>query len=149
MSSFVVYDSQENSNIPKSGDYSTNNKHANYPPLMSDGRSLIASWQSSSFVENKYKNDNQIATNWQYRKFLTVNAKKIMKEEHENSLTDQGYYTKYPFDEENDKSNPPIFYKSLHENVYPIGRENTDLKTTYLSREQLNSKKITPEIVIK
>ena len=131
--------------VPKSNfGYNTNNKFANFPPLMSDGRALVASWQSSSFVDNKYKNDNAITTNWQYRKYLTINADKIIKDEYQNSLTDQGYYTKYPFDENSFPT--PKMYTSIHEDVYPIGKENTDLKSMYLSKEQLNSRKITPEI---
>jgi hypothetical protein len=139
--------SEEYMNSSKSNfGYNTNNKFANYPPLMSDGRALVASWQSSSFVDNKYKNDNKINTNWEYRKYLTVNANQIIKEEYQNSLTDQGYYTKYPFDEDTEPPTTPKLYSSFYENVYPIGRENTDLKSIYLSKEQLNSQKITPQI---
>lgn len=130
--------------IPKSTfGYNTNNKYNNFPALMSDGRSLVASHQSSTFVDNKYIKENFIKTNWQYRKFLELNSESIIKQNFEDALTDQGYYTRYPYD-----TNVPNPNKSatMNDDVNSIGYENVDLKNAYLSKEQLNAMKVAPQI---
>jgi len=40
----------------------------------------------------------------------------------------------------------PYLYESFMDNSKPFGSTNSDLKETYLSREQLQARKITPSI---
>ena len=62
--------------IPKSSlGYNTNNKYPEFPPLMSDGRSIISSYQPETVVNTELLHRNGIQTNWQYRKYLTENSK--------------------------------------------------------------------------
>ena len=42
--------------------------------------------------------------------------------------------------------NEPYLYKSLDDETKPFGYTSTDLKTNYLTREQLQSRKIAPSI---
>jgi hypothetical protein len=72
--------------VPESSlGYHSNNQYDNFPPLMSDGRALVASWQPESVINNQIIHENGIQSNWQYRKYLTHNANKIMKINYMNS----------------------------------------------------------------
>lgn len=135
--------------LPKSSlGYNTNNKYPIFPPLMSDGRSLTASWQPEAIINNELLKKTGIKTNWEYRKYLTNNANEIVKYNFTESCNDVGYYKRLYNDpnENNVISSTPYLYNSLLDNKNVLGVKNTDLKNLYLSREQLNSRKISPEI---
>ena len=137
--------------IPRSSlGYNTNNKYPEFPPLMSDGRSVTATWQPESTINADLIQSNNIQSNWQYRKYLTQNAQQIMEYNFRESSNDVGYY-KRPLDLPNIQSNlvtsfnqQPYVYSSPLDNTKPLGYTNSDLKETYLTREQLNARKIAP-----
>jgi hypothetical protein len=139
--------------VPKSSlGYATNNKYPEFPPLMSDGRSITASWQPEAVINDDLILSNNIKSNWQYRKYLTQNAKDIMEYNFRESSNDVGYY-KRPIDLPNMQSNlvsnmntTPYNFSSIHDTTKPFGYQNSDLKELYLSRERLDSRKIAPEI---
>ena len=54
--------------------YYTNNKYPEVPPLMSDGRAITAAWQHDAVTNAKLIEENNIKSNWAYRKYLTQNA---------------------------------------------------------------------------
>ena len=56
----------------------SNNIHFGYPPIMNDGRNY-ASWQPGAVINEQIRKDENITTNWQYRKYLTDNADSIIK----------------------------------------------------------------------
>lgn len=116
--------------IPKSSlGYHTNNKYSTFPPLMSDGRSIISTWQSQSQINNQLVKENNITTNWQYRQYLTNNALTIMEYNFRESANDTGFL--FPVSK--------TTISSIHDN--PLLLETSDLKQLYLTREQLNAKK--------
>jgi|1048.fasta_scaffold39961_3 hypothetical protein len=136
--------------LPKSTlGYNTNNKYPAFPPLMADGRALISSYQSNEVINNNILKNSGITSNWKYRQYLTQNAKEIIHYNFTEACTDAGYYSRIveptpvavhkPY-------NPPYLYANYMDNNHVIGIENTDLKQSYLSREQLNSRKIAPTI---
>lgn len=128
--------------IPKSSlGYNTNNKYPEFPPLMSDGRAITASYQPEAVANEFIIKNNNITSNWQYRQFLTKNAKQIIEQNSRESTNDSGYYIRY-----NDLNNysTPYLYDSQTENAKPFGYSSSDLKDLYLSKEQLNAKKISP-----
>jgi hypothetical protein len=139
--------------VPQSAlGYHTNNKYAAFPPLMSDGRSITASWQPESSINADLIQNNDIQSNWQYRKFLTDNAAQIMAYNFRESSNDVGFY-KRPIDLPNMQSNQvsglyqnPYMYASLADKSQPVGYMNSDLKDIYLSREQLDARKISPVV---
>ena len=57
--------------------YSTNNTYPEFPPLMSDGRPITATWQPESSINEDLIERNDIKSNWEYRKFLQKNAETI------------------------------------------------------------------------
>ena len=134
-----------NETLPKSSlGYNTNNQYPSFPPLMSDSRSLIASWQPETIINNNLIVDSGIKSNWEYRKYLTTHAVDIMKYNMTEACNDVGYYKRY--------TEPPAepiqsgyMYKSYMDTT-PSSVGTSDLKQLYISREQLNSRKISPGI---
>lgn len=130
--------------------YHTNNKYATIPPLMNDGRSLIATNQSNSVENAKLLQDNNIQSNWQYRQYLTKNAKHVMDSNYRTS-TDNGFIN-VPLDIPqigsnlaNYVQNVPYKFKSIIDKQDDNDNQS-DLKNTYLTREQLQARKISPVI---
>jgi len=125
--------------------YNTNNVYKNFPPLMSDGRSLVASWQPENIVNDDLIKTSGIYSNLDYRRYLQHMSKEIMTYNFTEACNDVGYYKRYaesPISSE--FHSRPYLFQSYMENKEVMGVENTDLRKNYLSREQLNSKKITP-----
>lgn len=137
--------------IPKSAlGYSTNNKYPEFPPLMSDGRSVIGSWQPESTENANLIESNHIKTNWEYRRYLTNNSQDVLEYNFRESCNDAGYF-KRPIDLPSVQSNvvsgmnaTPFLYNSVVDNRKPEGYEDSDLKQLYLTREQLDARKIAP-----
>jgi len=132
--------------------YHTNNKYSNFPPLMSDGRAIVASWQPESIINAELIETNKIKSNWEYRQYLQKNAKQIMEYNFHESANDTGYY-KRPIDVPSIQSNvvngphkAPYLFTSGLDSTKPFGYASSDLKEMYLSREQLESRKISPVI---
>ena len=140
--------------IPESSrGYHTNNKYSEFPPLMSDGRSVTATWQSESSINADLVENSGIKSNWEYRKYLTENAKKIMEYNFRESSNDTGYY-KRPVDIPSIQSNEvkgfhnqPYLYSSGTDQTKPFGYASSDLKELYLTREQLAARKMSPVVV--
>ena len=120
----------------------SNNIHFNYPPIMADGRNF-ASWQPGSVVNEKIREESGIKSNWQYRKYLMENADQIIKynqlgacEQSSGGIVNYGGQEKL--------NGTPFLYNSNLENSQPFGYENSDLKSSYLSRQQLQERMVTP-----
>lgn len=120
--------------------YQTNNRYKQFPPLMSDGRSLVSSAQKADTLNDRLLVENNITSNWKYRQYMIKNANTIMEINYKESLNDTGYIS-MPMKNTNNKSTP-YFFNSLNDNTKPY--ERTDLKELYLSREQMNAKKVIP-----
>jgi hypothetical protein len=132
--------------------YHTNNKYPKVPPLMNDGRSITAAWQPNATANSKIIADNNIRSNWQYRRYLTKNAKDIMVDNYILQSNDAGYNSR-PIDLPNIQSNQveyatttPYLFNSTLDSTMPFGTVSSDLKETYLTREQLYARKVSPVI---
>ena len=132
--------------------YSTNNQYSEFPPMMKDGRSIVSSWQPESHINKEIKKQNNIKSNWEYRQYLTKNAHNIMNKEFAESANDTGYNMKSS-QKPNIQSNEvtgfskyPYSFKSVLDETKPTGYVESDLKTQYLTREQLQSRQISPVI---
>jgi hypothetical protein len=125
----------------------SNNIHFNFPPIMADGRNF-ASWQPEAVVNERIQKQEDINSNWKYRQYLTNNAVHIMKYNNMEACYDLGI----PSHMETNKipsSNVPYLFQSNYDTGKPgFGYNNSDLKQPYLSREQLNSRMISPSINI-
>ena len=138
--------------IPQSSfGYGANNKYPEFPPLMSDGRSVIGSWQPESTENANLIEGNNIKSNWEYRRYLTSNSKDILEYNFREACNDVGYF-KRPIDLPSINSNTvsdykiPFIFRSILDTSKPQGYEESDLKNLYLTREQLNARKISPVV---
>jgi hypothetical protein len=84
-------------------------------------------------------------SNWEFRKYLTENAKSIIEQNQAESLNDVGYISRYSSAPEQ-SSSVPYYYKSYLDNTQTFGYQSSDLKQLYLSAEQLNARKMAPVI---
>jgi hypothetical protein len=119
----------------------SNNKQ---PPVMNDGRNF-ANWQPEAVINNKIQEKEGINSNWAYRNFLQNNASKIMKHNYLDAVEASGNIP--PNYVNKSSSNSPFIFNSTHDQSKPsYGYNNSDLKSNYLSREQLNARLIAPSI---
>jgi hypothetical protein len=123
--------------------YKTNNRFPVFPPLMQDGRSIISSWQPEAAINDRIVKNHGIQSNWQYRQFLNKNAKEILDHNFQDACNDTGFNTFTPAYYQN---GIPYHYRSIEDRTLPLGVQDSDLKEVYLTREQLEARKIAPEI---
>ena len=131
--------------------YKTNNKYPQFPPLMNDGRSITASWQHDAVTNATLIKDNNIRSNWEYRQYLTKNADKVAEQNFRESSNDLGYNNRFatvPNIQSNQfyGASGPAMYASILDDKQVLGHTTSDLKTTYLTREDLQSRKFSPVI---
>ena len=123
----------------------SNNIHFNFPPIMADGRNF-AQWQPDAVVNNRIQQKEGIKNNWSYRQYLQQNGLQIMNYNtteacYELGLDPHVQTGKTPSD------NVPYTFMSTFDTSRPgFGYCNSDLKNPYLSREQLNSRLVSPSI---
>lgn len=123
----------------------SNNIHFNSPPIMADGRNF-ASWQPEAAVNERIQKQEQITSSWKYRQYLTQNAVQIMKFNNLEACTELGLPS-HTLLNTTPSSNVPHLYKSNYDTNNPgYGYSTSDLKTPYLSREQLQSRMISPSV---
>jgi len=120
----------------------SNNIHFDSPPIMNDGRNF-ATWQSGSVINENIKKKANIKTNWDYRNYLTKNADTIMKT---NQLAACNDCCACPglLNPNQPISNSPYLYESCSAGGQPYGYHNSDLKTSYLSRSELQQRMVAP-----
>lgn len=140
--------------IPKSElGYTTNNQFPQFPPLMSDGRSVISSWNAESVVDKVFQqeygrellNIAPLNPNWAYRRYMQAHGYEMMGKNFVDTANDTGSQLPTPTSASKDR-NSPYLYSSLSENTKPSGYESSDLKDLYLTREQLNARMYAPKI---
>jgi len=124
--------------------YDSNNVYAGFPPLMADGRAVIASYQPDAVVNQQLIHDNGIKSNWEYRAYLQKNAKHVMETNFRAASNDVGYYDRWI--DYKMHSGQPVLYTSMTDGRRPEFYEDSDLKQTYLSREQLDAMKMAPTL---
>ena len=124
--------------------YKTNNQYPLFPPKMADGRSIISSWDPESVVNHKFKEEqglyNSSNPNWSYRQYLQKNGYKIMEKNYQETANDSGSFIPNKF--EVTHKNSPEWFDSYSDNSKPKGYQDSDLKELYLTREQLNARKV-------
>ncbi len=102
--------------------------------------------QPEAIVNDKILNDANITSNWSYRQYLQKNAKHIMKYNTMESIYASGN-NPYTISETTQTNKSPYLYKSTHDINHPnYGFINTDLKQSYMTKRQMQSKMIAPYI---
>lgn len=108
-----------------------------FPPLMSDGRSIVASHQSTSIVD-KYLQEKGDFSSWEYRQYLQKNGQQVMKDNFREASNDCGYYRRLVQPQPGLGKQILSLYANNLDSGLPIENlDSSDLKQIYLSREQL------------
>ena len=130
----------------------SNNIHLDFPPIMHDGRNY-ANWQPGSVINDRLRNEANIKSNWEYRRYLCNNADTIIKVNQLSACGDccanTAQYTTQTTNANGatttqTSNNSPYLFKSCMDTTKPFGYENSDLKNMYLSDVNLQSRMVTP-----
>ncbi len=126
--------------------YKSNNRYDGFPPLMNDGRSIIASARSETLLHNSLLKQSGETNNAKYREYMVKNAKDIMETDFRNASNDIGYYERFidQISSNQTVSGAPYTFTGVFDNARPLGYSSSDLKSLYLSREQLEARRVAP-----
>ena len=114
----------------------SNNIYFDFPPIMSDGRNF-STFVPSSIVNDKIRKNNNLDSNFKYRRFLTKNATNLIKTNQVVACDECGPC----LNGIDPKFTNKYLYKSLQDKNIPYGYEKSNLKSIYLSRNELNRRK--------
>lgn len=120
--------------------YATNNVYPNHPAVMGDSRSLVASYQPEAILNDNLIKQSGVKSNWEYRKYLVDNSKEIAEVNFREACNDCGYFERFRPNERGEKNMIPnngVAYKDPS----VIQVEKSDLKSLYMSREELSQGK--------
>ena len=126
---------------------SSNNVYFELPPMMEDGRIFKQHKTESQKMHESMIEDNSIATNADYRKYLANNSNQIIMYNQVESYSQTGF--KPALFNNEPSSNTPYLFKSKTDPSKPVGYNESDLKNKYLTREQLQSQLTSPIIDLK
>jgi len=126
-------------------DSGSNNIHANFPPIMHDGRNY-ADWQPGAVISDDIRKQANITSNWQYRKYLIENADSIVKINQMEACDEScGTHAMYQAGPPVSNNTPYVFWSSKdNSQLNNYGYEHSDLKNLYLADTQLESRMVTP-----
>jgi len=116
-----------------------NNIHFDYPANMTDGRTFTA-WGSSYAMNETFKKTENISSNRVYKEYLIRNTDNIMKYNKSHAFN---YNCGVPVNQSTYHGTPYVF-KNSHDKSRPYGYADSTLKNMYLSRQELQSKMISP-----
>jgi len=122
----------------------SNNIHFNYPSIMMDGRNF-SSYDMAPLLDKTLKENANIRTNSEYRKYLQHNADSIIKNNQLSACQECGVYINI---KSNINNQSPYIFNSTLSKDQPYGYETSDLKNIYLSRSQLNAQKYSQRYII-
>lgn len=128
--------------------YHSNNRYDGFPPLMSDGRSIVANGKSEPLEHNALLKKQGMTNNAQYRDYMIKNAKQIMMSEYRNASNDTGFSEEGRFADyllasvasvpkAKDSKQMPYQGNQGQGSTDRITYKQSDLKDIYLTREQL------------
>jgi hypothetical protein len=94
---------------------------------------------------NSSLDEKSSINNAQYREYMVKNARKIMEADFRNASNDVGYYERFAdqIRQDNPASGTPYLYTSVEEKAQPLGYSESDLKSIYLTREELDARRST------
>ena len=124
----------------------SNNIHLGHPPLMSDGRNFITTHPDNQLNQDILV-ENRIMSNSDYRTYLTNNSEKIIANNQLEACSNSKCFRDFKRPQM-EGTNQPYFFASAFDNTTPFGYVSTDMKNVYLTREQLQSRKVAPTLKI-
>ena len=123
----------------------SNNILFNFPPIMADGRNY-ATWQPDAVINRRIQKQENIHTNWEYRRFLQKNGLQIMKYNNMEACYDLGLDPHVKSDRTPSENVPYVFKNTFDTSRPGFGYCNSDLKNPYLTSEQLNARLVSSNV---
>ena len=103
-------------------------------------------YQPESIVNSKLQQQSNIKSNWDYRKFMQQNATNIMKHNTYEAINSSGN-NPYANIIGGETDTNPFLYLSTHDSrSAKLSHPNTDLRQSYLEKEQFKSRMISPSM---
>ena len=122
----------------------SNNIYHGSPPIMADGRNF-SNWNTGAVLNKLLQQKTNITSNFDYRSYLINNADAIVKENQE-AACDQCCNCPPKYNTNSETAGSPFLYSSCSDSTKPPGYETSDLKSAYLSAQQLSERMKTPVI---
>lgn len=120
--------------------------------IIEDNKTFVT-FQPGCKVNHDIREKHGINSNIEYRKYLTNNADSIIEYNQKQCINMTGTVNVKPFFSQisetimgNQNKNTPYLYQSCQSNEKPYGYEDSDLKKDFLSKQQLESRMISPSI---
>jgi hypothetical protein len=105
-----------------------------------------SSWQPGVIINNNIQSEASINSNWKYRQYIQNNANHIMKYNTMEYIYASGN-NPYSVTNKVPSSNVPLLFSSLYDQTQPsYDVANSDLKDSFISKQQLNGRMIAPSI---
>lgn len=124
---------------------STDKKYYTITPV----NPLESSWQPNAVINNKIHVDAGITSNWKYRQYIQNNANQIMKYDTMEYIYASGN-NPYTVTNKTPSSNSPYRFSSLYDPSEPnYGLSNSDLKQSFMSKQQMSARMVAPSIPTK
>ena len=100
-------------------------------------------WQPNAATNNNILEENNITSNWKYRQYIQKNANQIMKYNSMAAIYSSGN-NPYSTNATNiNNIQTPYLFNSIYNNGQ---MSNSDLKQSYLDKEQMTAKMVAPSI---
>ena len=100
-------------------------------------------WQPNAATNNNILEENNITSNWKYRQYIQKNANQIMKYNSMSAIYSSGN-NPYSTNATNiNNIQTPYLFNSIYNNGQ---MSNSDLKQSYLDKEQMTAKMVAPSI---
>jgi len=117
----------------------SNNIHPNFPAMMDEGN-LYTDWDSACKMNNDIKKSAGLNNNYNYRQWLINNANQVMQTNQASALGQSCVYNAPTTQQQTGK----YIFSGCSDKSQPIGYENSDLKSLYLSKTDLQNRLNTP-----
>jgi hypothetical protein len=103
-------------------------------------------YQAESIVNSNLQQNANMRTNWAYRQYMQSNAINIMKYNTYEAIYSSGN-NPYQLSNAVEADQNPFLYSSSYDNRNAkVSHPNTDLRQSYLEKEQFKSRMISPSI---
>lgn len=110
--------------------------------------SLKSSWQPEAIVNKRIHKEENIKSNWEYRKYMQQNGLKVMNYNTLESCYELGLDPSIRVNN-TPSTNVPHLFRSTYDMEFPsYGYSNSDLKNQHIFKEKLTAKMVSPYISV-
>ena len=105
-------------------------------------------YQPESVVNTKLQQQSNIKSNWEYRRYMQQNANDIMRYNTYEAINSSGNNPYAGLNGSETDTNPFLFLSTHDSRTPKLSHPNTDLRQSYLEKEQFKSRMISPSMSV-